>query len=143
MRISTTRMVAWSIGIASIMLAISALVLIFIDRHAVLPAGAGRWTLSNLLGYIVDITIPVIGIVLASRRPQNPIGWLFVAAGFLLAFSGFGLSYGLHALVADPGSLPAGRALVWGSSWLPGPGALAMLAWTNLKLTAIVVCTST
>jgi hypothetical protein len=58
----------------------------------------------------------VVGFVLASRRPANPIGWLFLTAGLVLALDGFGTQYGLRALVAAPGSLPAGRALAWFSN---------------------------
>ena len=58
----------------------------------------------------MNIGVPIIGIVLASQRPRNPIGWLFLAAGLTLGLSYFGQSYGVHALVVDPGSLPAGRA---------------------------------
>ena len=57
--------------------------------------------------------VPTIGILLASRRPENPIGWLFLAAGFIVGLSAFAASYAVHALVADPGSLPASRAVAW------------------------------
>src|SRR5207245_3368635 len=66
-----------------------------------------------------------------SRRPQNPIGWLFLALAFALALSDFSAPYGLHALVADPGSLPAGRALAWASNWVFSV-VLAMLAFIFL-----------
>jgi signal transduction histidine kinase len=98
---------------------VSALGLMFVDRHAALPASAssGQWNASNVLNAMVNILVPALGILLASRRPSNPIGWLFLCAGFALGLSAFATSYGLHALVADPGSLPAGRALAWlGSS---------------------------
>jgi signal transduction histidine kinase len=111
----TASRLARSIGIVSIALMVGALVLTFIDRHVTLPASAssGEWNASNVLSDMVNILVPTLGILLASRRPNNPIGWLFLAAGFTLGLSGFATSYGLHALVADPGSLPAGRALAW------------------------------
>jgi signal transduction histidine kinase len=131
-RPSIARRVAWFVGIASIALMVGALVLMFIDRHAALPAdSSGQWTFSNILNAIVNMAVPSLGIVLASRRPENRIGWLFLAAGFTLGISGFGLSYGLHALVADPGSLPAGRALAWESNWI-GLIPLGVLAFLFL-----------
>jgi signal transduction histidine kinase len=57
-------------------------------------------------------------LVLASRRPANRLGWLFLVAGLALGLGGFSAAYGLHALVADPGSLPAGRAFAWLSKWV-------------------------
>ena len=59
------------------------------------------------------MAVPVAGFVLASRRPENRIGWLFLVAGLALGLSGFSDQYALHALVAVPGSWPAGRAAAW------------------------------
>ena len=132
MKPRTATRVAWCVGIASIALIIGALVLMFIDRRATLPAGSsGQWNFSNVLNNVVNMAVPALGIVLASRRPENRIGWLFLAAGFTLGLTAFGMSYGLHALVADPGSLPAGRALAWESDWL-GLVPLAALAFLFL-----------
>jgi signal transduction histidine kinase len=60
----------------------------------------------------------VVGFVLASRRPSNRVGWLFLVGGLALGLGGFASAYALHALVADPGSLPAGRAFGWLSNWI-------------------------
>jgi signal transduction histidine kinase len=124
---------AWSVGIVSIALLIGVLVLMFIDRHVALPdiASAAHWDFANVLSAAVNIAVPAIGIVIASKRPQNPIGWLFLAAGFTLGLSGFGLSYGVHALVVDPGSLPAGRLFAWAQSWI-GLIPLGVLAFLFL-----------
>ena len=93
----------------------------FIDRNAALPttqtSTSAVWNFANVLNNVVNIAATGFGILLASRQPRNPIGWLFLAAGFALGVSGFGTAYGLHALVADPGSLPAGRAAAWLSNW--------------------------
>jgi hypothetical protein len=66
----------------------------------------------------VNVAVPVAGFVLASRRPANRIGWLFLAAGLALGLSGFSNPYALHALVADRGSWPAGQAFAWLSNWI-------------------------
>jgi hypothetical protein len=65
----------------------------------------------------VNVSVPVVGFVLASRRPENRIGWLFLVAGFAVGLNAFSAQYGLHALVAAPGSWPAGRAFGWLSNW--------------------------
>ena len=120
MKPRTASRLAWSVGPFSVALMIGALVLMFIDRHTALPAGAsdGRWNFSNVLTAAVNIAVPAIGTVLASRRPQNTIGWLFLAAGFTLSLGALGMSYGVHALVASPGSLPAARLFAWVGSWV-------------------------
>jgi hypothetical protein len=58
----------------------------------------------------------VVGFLLASRRPANRIGWLALAGS--LGLDNLSRQYGLHALVAAPGSLPAGRAFAWLSVWI-------------------------
>src|SRR5438445_1779136 len=133
MKPRTASRLAWSIGTFSIAMMMAQLVLMFVDRHAVLPAAgsSGQWTFSNILNNVVNMAGAALGIVLASRRPENPIGWLFVTAGFMLGLSAFGSSYALHALVADPGSLPAGRAFAWASNGL-GLIPLGMLAFLFL-----------
>src|SRR5439155_10190957 len=106
---------AWSIGTSSIALMIGSLVLAYLDRHTRLPDGAASqaWNVSNVLNVVVNIAVPSIGILLGSRRPENPLGWVFLTAGATIGLSYFGLAYGVHALVAHHGSLPAGRALAW------------------------------
>ena len=51
--------------------------------------------------------------MIASRRPENAIGWLLLAAGFALGLTGFSRAYALHALVVDPGVFPGGRTAAW------------------------------
>jgi two-component system, NarL family, sensor kinase len=78
---------------------------------------------------VVDVAVPVAGVVLASRRPENRIGWLFLVAGLGLGLSGFSTQYAVHALVADRGSFPAGRAFAWLSNgtWVIQVAMLAFL----------------
>src|SRR4029077_17278275 len=72
----------------------------------------------DVFGNVGNLAIPVVGFVPASRRPANRIGWLFLVAGLALGLSAFSLRYGLHALVAAPGSWPAARVFVWLGSWI-------------------------
>ncbi len=117
MKILTARWVTGCIAAGSIALVAGALVLEYVDRD-LLPASMTGWTFGNVSGQVVNLAVPVVGFVLASRRPANRIGWLFLAAGLVLALEAFGAQYALRALVAAPGSLPAGRAFAWVASWL-------------------------
>ena len=117
MRVLTARWVAGCIAAGSIALMAVALVLDYADRD-LLPASMTGWTFGNVSGQVVNLAVPVVGFVLASRRPANRIGWLFLTAGVVLAVDAFGTQYGLRALVAAPGSLPAGRAVAWFANWL-------------------------
>ncbi len=118
MRESTARRAAWCTGLASVALLAGALALMFVDRDAVLPADAARWSIPAILNVATDFAVVVIGIALASRRPENPIGWMFMVAGLALGVASFGSYYGLHTVKVVPGSLPAGRVLAWFSNWV-------------------------
>ncbi len=107
------RWVAWTIGVTSIALMVANLVLMYVDRNVVLPEASDDWSLTNVFGLLVTVGVPVIGLVIAARRPENPIGWLLLAAGFALGLSGFSRAYALHALIAERGTLPGGRASGW------------------------------
>ena len=66
----------------------------------------------------MDLAVPIVGFVLAYKRPANRIGWLFLIAGLAAGLGSFLNQYGLHALIATPGSLPGGRAFAWLSNWI-------------------------
>jgi hypothetical protein len=117
MRARTARWVAGCAAAGSVALLGAGLVLAYMDRHLV-PASLANWTVSNISGQVVSMAVPVTGFVLASRRPENRIGWLFLVAGLALGLSGFSDPYALHALVAHRGSLPAGQVFAWLSNWI-------------------------
>jgi signal transduction histidine kinase len=124
----TARRLAWSVGIVSIVLMVAALVLMFVDRGSDLPIDVATWSATDVLGVFVSLGVPVLGVVIVNKRPRNAIGWIFIVAGAALALVTFGQVYALHALRADPGSLPAGRVLAWVSNVLwPIPLAALIL----------------
>ncbi|HEY3239078.1 MAG TPA: histidine kinase, partial [Acidimicrobiia bacterium] len=57
--------------------------------------------------------LPVTGALLATRRPGNPIGWLFLTSSLGLAISAFAHGYGDYAIDARPGSLPGAGLVTW------------------------------
>ena len=59
-----------------------------------------------------------VGAIVASRRPQNPVGWLLCLYGLTQSIDHFSAQYAIYALLAQPNSLPAGEAMAWVSSWL-------------------------
>jgi hypothetical protein len=129
MRARTVRWVAGCTAAVSVALLGAGLALTYVARH--LPADLTNWTASGVSGQVVNMAVPVTGFVLASRRPENRIGWLFLVAGLGLGLTGFTSPYALHALVTYPGSLPAGRASAWLNNWI-WVIAVAMLAFLFL-----------
>ncbi|HET6659644.1 MAG TPA: hypothetical protein VFH16_06985, partial [Rubrobacter sp.] len=59
-----------------------------------------------------------VGAIVASRRPENPVGWLLCLYGLVTSFSYFCAEYAIYALLAQPDSLPAGEAMAWIVSWV-------------------------
>jgi hypothetical protein len=64
-----------------------------------------HWVESTLAG----LGLPAVGAVIASRRNENPIGWLLCASGLLFGVVLFASEYAIYTLLAVPGSLPAGE----------------------------------
>ena len=68
---------------------------------------------------LFSVGFSTVGAVIVPRVPhENPIGWLFCATGFLWAVLHFAAQYALYALLAAPGTLPAGEVGSWVYSWL-------------------------
>jgi hypothetical protein len=91
-----------------------------------LALGVAGVVFAALNGRDPSIILPIVGFasvgaLLASRRPGNPIGWIFSAAGLGIALAWFAAEYATRALVEQPGSLPGGLWLAWLSDWLFAP----------------------
>jgi hypothetical protein len=86
------------------------------------------------------ITVPfaVVGALVASRRPRNPIGWLFLVFAVVAALFASADRYAVYALVEHPGSLPGGDWVAWVASgiWHPAFGffVFAFLLFPNGRL---------
>jgi hypothetical protein len=74
---------------------------------------------------------PVLGGLIASSRPENPYGWLWLGFGAGLALQLLGESYAAYALVVEPGSLPAPRTT---AELLAAGGPLALACGNFLFL---------
>ncbi len=72
--------------------------------------------------------LAAVGALIAIRRSDHPIGWLFLAAAPLTAISSFGTN--LAALVVDAGSEPqfATSIVIWLATWAFTP-AIAILVF--------------
>jgi hypothetical protein len=104
---------AWSL--CGLSLALTALALLLLALNLSKPnTHIFDWWFGNTL-IVIDVTV---GAIVASRRPENPIGWLLLLSGLAISMNHFGAQYAIYALLAQPGSLPAGEALAWIASWL-------------------------
>ena len=126
----TIRILRWATGCvaaASVALLAGAVALSYADRHLVPDSG---WDFSSVFEQVTFMAVPAVGFVLASRRPGNRIGWIFLGAGLVLGLGFFCQRYGQRGLLAAPGSLPAARAAAWFANWawqIPAAGLAFML----------------
>ena len=72
----------------------------------------------------VAVTYSTVGAVIASRRRENAVGWLFCVIGLLHGITVFTGEYAKYALLTQPGTLPAGVAAAWLGTWVWVPGVV-------------------
>ena len=63
------------------------------------------------------LTFPVVGALIASRRPRNPIGWILLAVGLLWMLGTMSDQYTAYG-IAKPGSVPFRAAIVALIQWM-------------------------
>jgi hypothetical protein len=64
------------------------------------------------------LAFPTVGAIIASRRSENAVGWIFCAIGPCGGASIFFTQYGIYTLVTNPDSLPAGVIATWIGTWV-------------------------
>jgi hypothetical protein len=79
------------------------------------------WSLSSYIccqrHAVCFLAFPIVGVLVASRRPHNPIGWICLAAGLLWMLIGMTDHYGAYG-VAKPGSVPFPVGIYALNQWL-------------------------
>src|ERR671921_1429362 len=120
---------ALSLTLTALSLLISALNLSHLEAHVY------SYWLGNA---VLAVSSSIIGAIIASRLPANPVGWLFCAAACIIAVAYLSAEYAIYALLARPHSLPAGEALAWLASWVwllsIGCIVLSLLLFPNGRL---------
>jgi hypothetical protein len=74
-------------------------------------------TTGGLLGQALFLVFPLVGALIASRRPENPIGWLCLVDGLLWTTTNM-LDYHSLYVMASPGSVPFPVVLAGVNHWL-------------------------
>ena len=84
---------------------LASVALYVLARAAQEAQGTGGAAFRSVVLNVPFLTFPLVGALIASRRPKNPIGWICLAVGFswmLGTMSDGHIAYG----IAKPGSLP-------------------------------------
>jgi hypothetical protein len=119
---------AWSLAALCVAMFLSSVALFVLARSAQLPSTLGASvTLIDMLTSMPVLAFPIVGALIASRRPRNPIGWICLADGLLWTFLGMIATYGIYGL-ARPGSVafPVAVYALGEWLWVPAVGLVAI-----------------
>ena len=101
----------------------------WLAARVLVPPPPGFEMFDPLPWHLSMITFGAVGVIIIRRRPEHPVGWLFLLVGVFdpLAASLRGLA------IADLGTreIPGAEIAAWIQSWIwaPSLGALVLLIW--------------
>jgi hypothetical protein len=119
---------AWSLAGISVAMFLATAVLDVI-RSAQSPGAIDTvGAVSEALTFVSFLAFPVVGALIASRQPRNPIGWICLADGLLWMFTGLTDTYYVYG-TTQPGAVPfpvAVGTLANQWLWVPTVGLLGI-----------------
>ena len=92
-------------GLGIVLVCLLGCATLFLDARAGVYAGGFD---ENSVAIVAIVPSAVVGVILACRRPRNPIGWLLLANALCVCLNGLATSYAGYAQAHDP-SLPGSR----------------------------------
>jgi hypothetical protein len=78
------------------------------------------------------VSFPVVGALIATHRPRNPIGWLFCAVGVFQGLLIAAQAYSDYALRIAPGTVPGGPLANWVAQWVWAPSVGLLFTFVPL-----------
>jgi hypothetical protein len=81
---------------------------------------------------ILTASYGVVGWIVASRRPDNRIGWVFLVIGLSLSIEVVAADYAQFGLLVSPGSLPFADIMSWVALWAWAPGFILLVTLSLL-----------
>jgi hypothetical protein len=111
---------AVALGVVAIVLNVAALVLV----------ASANQTASQLVRLTVLLPTAAVGMLVAVRRPGNPLGWLLLGCGVLFSLQAGSVAYSVLDYRLHHGTLPAGRlAIALQPTWATGLVLVAGVLW--------------
>jgi hypothetical protein len=62
---------------------------------------------------LVGVSGALVGGLVASRKPRNPVGWFFLAGACTGGLQSLAGTYAVYGLIVDPGSVPLASLSAW------------------------------
>ena len=129
MNVRAASWLAWSLAALSVVMLLTSAALDVLARSA---QSLSHWvtvgTVSDMLVSVSFLAFPIVGALIASRRPHNPIGWICLVAGLLWMLIILSERYSAYGL-ARPGSVPfpvTVYALLYAWLWVPAVGLMGI-----------------
>jgi hypothetical protein len=113
----TATWLAWALACLSVAIFLGSVTLWVLAHSAQEVPGS---SIGELVLFVPFLAFPLVGALIASSRPSNPIGWICLAAGFLWMLIALGDSSG--SLVSTPVVIDA--LTQW--AWIPPVGLLGI-----------------
>src|SRR5215211_3207972 len=90
---------SWSLAGLSVAMFVATFPLYVLARSAQVPSSWGaNLSLGNLLGGGLFLIFPLVGALIASRHPRNPIGWILLGYAALISFTAVPIAVGFAIL---------------------------------------------
>ena len=127
METPTTRSrLPWILGAVTVVILMASIPFLVLGLDTPLPESAFGF---RGWGLILGTAFLVAGLLIATRVPSNPIGWVLVASGLVTAVQEFGQQYAQYGLVDSPGSVGGADLAAWSTEWvwIPYMAAVALL----------------
>jgi len=114
---------AWSLAILAASLAVAGAIF-------GLKNGSAPLSYNGVFELVGVLAFAVLGAILASRRPSNPIGWIYVGTAVSFALSTLGDQAATYGLVTNPGAVAGAAFGSWlcVCVWAPASGLLMVFS---------------
>src|SRR5215212_1846553 len=110
---------AWSLAGLSVAMFVASVALWVLARSAPVPSSWGaNLSIGGLLDFVPYLAFPLVGALIASKRPHNPIGWICLTAGLFWMF--------LLSWPVGSGPYPVTSAALTQGLWVPPVGLLGI-----------------
>src|SRR5215204_566267 len=110
---------AWSLAGLCVAMFLASVVLHVLAHSSQEPTSSGD-TLSELLIFFSFLAFPVVGALIASRHPKNPVGWICLVVGLFWTLIFLGDS------IPGSGPYPVTIAALTQAIWVPPVGLLGI-----------------
>jgi signal transduction histidine kinase len=126
---NVVRPLAWAIAALSLMLTVAGLAASLL---ALVQSQGQRWLAPHLLlNPVTTVTYALLGALVASGHPRNPIGWIFNTVGVLFGLTFLSVGYRMAGQSSDM-TLPGVEIARWLDTWVWIPAGILPLTFLLL-----------